>query len=104
VSSYIEPCEPPETPKSQLLQRQDRLHQLSFLQGIAEERMGDYIHPVTGLAADIFPLMGAAGRYYRHLVQGCPEDPAYAEYLEIELDKWQPILPPDPSERAQKLV
>jgi len=104
VSSHIEPGEPLITVDSQYLHHQHRLGHLSFLQSIADNILGSYIHPVTGLAAGVFPLMGAAGRYYRNIVEGCPEDPAYVEYLESELDKWIPIPVLDFSEDNQKLL
>ncbi|KAH8883548.1 hypothetical protein GQ53DRAFT_846756 [Thozetella sp. PMI_491] len=93
MASYIEPWEPPEQ-EAELYEQQEE-SRLALLCSIHDRHLAGTVHPVTGLAAGVFPLVFAAGRYYRRIVQGFPEDLECVESLRLKLEQWQPPARPE---------
>lgn len=77
-SSYIEPCESSSTP-------------IDFIDMIINQYLNNYLHPVTGFATTLCPVLIEVGRYYRSLVKLSPlgsADTAYESVLESKLQDW----------------
>ncbi|ETS84251.1 hypothetical protein PFICI_02276 [Pestalotiopsis fici W106-1] len=98
VESHIEPWEPDEQH-----QRQHEF-QLSYLHCIVDRCLANTVHPVTGLAAGVLPLMWEAGRYYRRVSQGYAGDATYAETLQSKLEAWTPPTALCSLEKGQPLI
>lgn len=76
-SSYIEPCDliPTST---------------DLVSKVVGEHLASYVHPVTGVATSIYPVLIEVGQYYRRVVELSVDgvNPAYEYLLESKLQDW----------------
>ncbi|KAF4171741.1 hypothetical protein CNMCM8694_002089 [Aspergillus lentulus] len=78
-SSYIEPCDM-------------ILSSTELVSKVVSEHLASYIHPVTGIATSICPVLIDVGRYYRRVIELSVDgvNPAYEYLLESKLQDWSP--------------
>lgn len=76
-SSYIEPCDmiPVST---------------DLVSKVVGEHLASYVHPVTGVATSICPVLIEVGQYYRRVIELSVDsvNPAYENFLEFKLEHW----------------
>lgn len=68
---------------------QQRMVDYSLLQGFSSPPFADMVHPVTGVATTLCPILAEIGQFYRRVVEANYCDVDFEEYLKSRLAGWR---------------